>query len=191
MLTEEGFAMTGFDLSAAMIERARQKALARDMDIRYECADACSVDLGDTFEGAYSFFDSLNYITDPENLQRAIARVAAHLKPGGSFIFDVNTAFAFEAKLFDQKELKAKAPVRYDWKGDWDPATRLIQVNMKFWYEGDEYHETHVQRAYSDDEIRDMLAKAGFRDVKAFHSYTLNPPRHKSDRLHYMCLLGD
>ncbi|HMS56583.1 MAG TPA: methyltransferase domain-containing protein, partial [Fimbriimonadaceae bacterium] len=70
MLAEEGFNMTGFDLSAAMIERAREKALARGMDIRYECSDAATVELGETFEGAYSFFDSLNYITDPDNLQK-------------------------------------------------------------------------------------------------------------------------
>ena len=44
-----------------------------------EVADAGSFDLGERFDAAYSFFDSLNYITDPGHLQRALHRVAAQL----------------------------------------------------------------------------------------------------------------
>jgi ubiquinone/menaquinone biosynthesis C-methylase UbiE len=188
LMTREGFDMTGFDISAPMIDRARAKAAVLGFPIRYEVADAAQVDLGETFEAAYSFFDSLNYITDPEKLAKAIKRVGKHLEPGSSFVFDLNTAFAFEAKLFDQKNLSSKAKVRYEWKGDYDPATRLIAVHMKFWHQGREYEETHNQRAHDDDEIREMLDAAGFADIQVFHSYTLNPPRRKSDRVHYTAI---
>lgn len=187
-LHAEGFEMTGFDLSSRMVEAARLKAQALNLPIRYEVADAAEVDLGETFDAAFSFFDSLNYITEPGKLQMAMHRVAAHLPPGGSFIFDVNTAFAFEEELFTQEDLKAKSEVKYKWKGNWDPQTRLIRVDMKFWHNGQESTEVHEQRAYSDDELRDMLDQAGFGQIRAFHSYTLNPPRHKSDRLHYMAI---
>jgi len=33
-----------------------------------------------------------------------------------------------------------------------------------------------------------MLAKAGFVDIQAYNSYTLDPPRKRSDRLHYAAL---
>lgn len=186
LLTREGFTVEGFDLSASMIAEAQRKADAKKLDIRYEVADAASVNMGKTYDAAYSFFDSLNYITDPAQLAKAIARVADHLEPGGSFVFDLNTAYAFEAELFDQKQLNVRAKVRYDWKGDWNPETGLIHVHMKFWYKGEAFEEVHVQRAYADADIRQMLAAAGFGEIRAFHSYTLNPPRAKSDRLHYM-----
>jgi SAM-dependent methyltransferase len=190
LLTDERFEVTGIDISAPMIEVARQKALESGREVRYEVADACVFDLGERFDAAYSFFDSLNYITDPADLRAAIARVAAHLLPGGSFVFDLNTEFAFAAKLFDQHDMKKSAPIRYKWVGHWDPGTRLIRVDMEFWRGKEWFTETHWQRAYSDEEIRGYLADAGFGRIECFESYTLDRPRAKSDRVHYAAILG-
>ena len=188
LLDSEGFQMAGIDLSAPMIERAREKAAHSFKKIRYECMDASKFELGETFGAAYSFFDSLNYITDPERLRSAIKQVAKHIDPGGSFIFDLNTAYAFEAKLFDQRNNRPNAKVKYDWHGDWDPDSRIITVHMKFWKNGQELYEEHVQRAHSDEEIRQFLREAAFGDIRVYDSYTLNPPRAKSDRVHYSAI---
>lgn len=185
MLHEEGFQLAGFDLSPGMIEEARRKADAKNYAIRYEVADAAAADMGETYDAAFSFFDSLNNIVEPERLQMAFQRAYDHLVPGGSFIFDMNTAYAFEQQMFDQKQLKQNARLRYDWKGDWNPETRLIHVDMTFWYQGQQFHELHVQRAYEASDVRSMLEHAGFEEITAYHSYTLNPPRATSDRLHW------
>jgi len=191
MLHREGFEMTGVDLSAPMIEEARRKAAKKKLPIRYECQDAAEMSLAESFDAAYSFFDSLNYITDPHRLSLAIGRVAAHLEPGGSFVFDLNTAYAFEQRMFDQRQTHPRAKVRYEWKGNWDPIRRMIRVEMKFWRDGKEFYEEHIQRAHSDEEIRQMLADAGFEQVRAYHSYTLDPPRRSSDRVHYTAVRGE
>ena len=188
MLAREGLEVTGVDLSQPMIDEARRKAARKRLDLRYECQDAASMELNEEFDAAYSFFDSFNYVTDPSQLQSALVRISKHLVPGGSLVFDLNTAYAFEAELFDQRQLGRNAKVRYDWKGHWDPSTRLIRVDMRFWKGDREYHEEHWQRAYSDGEIRGMLAAAGFENVGVYHSYTLDPPRPKSDRVHYTAL---
>lgn len=188
MLEKEGIEMTGVDISKPMIVEARKKAERKGLNIQYHCQDAAEMSLGKTFEAAYSFFDSLNYIIDPSRLAMAIRQISKHLEPGGSFIFDLNTAYAFEAELFDQKQLGQRSKVRYDWKGHWDPETRLIRVDMRFWKGEKEYREEHWQRAYSDQEIREMLDDAGFADVQCFHSYTLDRPRPKSDRIHYAAI---
>lgn len=188
LLLAEGYDVTGIDLSPSMIEQARAKAIAKQLPLRFEVANAASFDLGETFDAAYSFFDSLNYITDPDDLQACFHRVAAHLPSGGSWIFDLNTRYAFEQEMFDQQNLKASSPVRYDWHGDWDPHRLIIRVDMKFWFEGQEYTETHLQRAHPHEDVLEMLAEAGFEKVRCFHSYTLNPPRRASDRLHYTAI---
>ena len=191
MLEAEGFEVAGFDLSPGMIEEARRKARKKFKTMRFEVADAAEVDLGETFDGAYSFFDSLNNILDPARLEAAFGRVAAHLRPGGSWIFDLNTAYAFEKRMFDQRNLNPQARLGYDWRGHWDAEAREIRVDMRFWKDGEEFRETHRQRAYEEEEIVAMLERAGFEDVRTFHSYTLNPPRETSDRIHYVCLRGE
>ena len=188
LLTREGYRMSGVDLSAEMIREAKKKAGRNRQEIDYYVGDAANFDLGQQFDAALSFFDSLNNIIDKDKLRAAFKQIAKHVKPGGSFIFDVNTAYAFETDLFDQESLKQSNKLRYQWKGDWDPHTRLITVTMKFWKNGEEFQEVHQQRAYSDEELRTMLEEAGFEEIRAFHSYTLNPPRHKSDRLHYCAI---
>lgn len=188
MLAREGFETAGFDLAPGMIAEARRKAEKKKLNIRYEVQDAAYADMGEKYDAALSFFDSLNNIIDAERLQMAFNRVAAHLEPGGSFIFDVNTAYAFEQALFDQEDMRLTKKLRYKWQGEWDPKSKIITVDMLFWWGEERFRETHVQRAYDDEEIREMLAKAGFIKVRPFHSYTLNPPRHTSDRIHYTCI---
>ncbi len=187
LLVDEGMTMAGFDLSGGMIEEARRKAVKKDLDIRYEVADARTVDMGDEYEAAFSFFDSLNNILEPEGVFQSFQRVAAHLPPGASWIFDLNTAYAFEEAMFDQRS-GGRSRLKYDWKGDYDKATRIITVDMKFWLDGEAFTEVHRQRAHPKDEVVAMLEEAGFGDIRAFHSYTLNPVRLKSDRIHYTCI---
>ena len=189
LLAQSDYQVTGFDLSAPMIEVARQKEAENGYGIEYFVQDAAELNLGKTFDGAYSFFDSLNYICELERFNMAIKRVARHIEPGGSFVFDMNTAYAFENKMFDQQDLRKRALIKYDWKGEYDPATRLIKVDMKFWRDGEEIRETHVQRAHSEDEISDALQAAGFSWVRAYDSYTLDPPNKKSDRVHYVAVM--
>ncbi len=191
MLHREGYQMAGFDLSPGMIEEARRKAARKKLPIRYEVMDAAEADMGERFDAALSFFDSLNNILDPARLEMAFHRVAAHLPPGGSWIFDLNTAYAFEQQMFDQEHLKLNSKLRYKWVGEYDPETRIIRVDMRFWYRGEEFTEVHTQRAHHPDEVVAMLRRAGFDDIRLFHAYTLNPPRHTTDRLHIACLKGE
>ena len=184
----EGFEVEGFDLSADMIDVARSKAEKKKMPIRYEVADAATVDMGRQYDSVFSFFDSFNNITDLEQLQKSFESAYKHLVPGGSFIFDMNTSYAFEEKLFNQQDLAKTSRVRYRWRGEWDPKTRLIHVTMKFWVGEQVFEEIHIQRAYGLEQTVDMLMEAGFKDIRFFHSYTLQPPRDKTDRIHFTAI---
>lgn len=188
MLHREGFETAGVDLAPGMIAEAKRKAAEKELPIEYWCMDAASFELNRRFDAALSFYDSLNNITDPRRLQMAFYRVAEHLEPGGSWIFDMNTAYAFEQRMFDQQSLKPGADLRYKWVGDWDPIHRLITVHMKFWFEGQEFEETHIQRAYELDDVRQMLEAAGFEDIRVYNSYSLDPPRKKTDRVHFSAI---
>ncbi|MBL8060412.1 MAG: methyltransferase domain-containing protein [Chthonomonas sp.] len=185
MLVQDSYTVSGFDLSAQMIEKAKQKAEQLGLDIAYFVADARSFELPRRYGCAYSFFDSLNYIAELDGFRSAIQAIANHLEPEGSLIFDLNTAFAFEAEMFTQQDLRKRTDLKYDWQGHYDSDTRVITVTMDFWKGGQHWTETHVQRAHSDAEVRDALSDAGFSQIEAYESYTLRKPRKMSDRIHY------
>lgn len=180
-LQAEGYDVVGFDKSESMIEVARTKP-----GPTFHVADATDFELGRTFDAAYSFFDSLNYIVTIEGLRSAVHQVGASLTSEGTFLFDLNTAYAFEHRMFDQHERSRKSKVTYDWKGEYDPGTRLIHVFMDFRFGEKDYREVHVQRAHSSEEVVAAMASAGFSQIEIFDGFTLNPPTKKSDRLHYL-----
>ncbi len=191
-LARLGYEVWGIDISAPMVAEAKRKAQAEGVGIHYEVQDAAQLQLGRRFDLVISLFDSLNYILSPEHLQEAFRRVYAHLEPGGAFIFDVNTEYALREGLFDQDNLTSRRRLLYRWKSRYDEETRLCTVDMEFWLrdeKGDLVHhftEVHRQRAYSLDELKLMLMRAGFDHSRAFHAYTLRSPNATTDRAFFV-----
>lgn len=188
LLAARRYNLCGVDVSEDMIAMARAKEAEERAGIDYFVQDVAELRLEREFDAAYSLFDSFNYITDPERLSLAISRIHDHLRPGGILIFDVNTEVAFTERLFDQRDMSKSAPLRYKWIGSYDAETRLIEVDMQFWAGDDAFQETHIQRAHSHEELSAMLDSAGFVAKTVYHSYTLDPPRRDSDRLHYVAI---
>lgn len=192
LLVSEGFSVTGVDIAADMVAEARRKARLKELPVEFAVQDAADLDLpGRRFDLCVSLFDSLNYVTDPVRLQRAMERVAAHLTRNGLFIFDMNSEFALKNRFFDQSNRATDARLRYDWVSEYFPDTRLCRVKMNFWYReenGDEtaFEEEHWQFAYREDEIVQMLEAAGFHEISAYQAYTQKPTHRASDRIFYV-----
>jgi SAM-dependent methyltransferase len=111
------------------------------------------------------FYDSLNYLIDDGDLDDIFAGVAASLRPGGHVLFDINTEV--EYMTWDERDV-----VVYDGhdclvynKLNYEPESCLAEGRIvwfvretELWWRGE---ETHVQRAWSDDEVCGALARAG------------------------------
>ena len=78
------YAVEGVDLSPAMLAVAR----TRLPGIPLREGDMRTLDLGKTFDAVTCLFSSIGYMTDPTELRAAIARLAAHVAPGGVLIVD-------------------------------------------------------------------------------------------------------
>ena len=99
MLRQRGaLEVVGLDLSEGMIELARQAERAQPWGIRYDTADAATVDLGDArFDLVVAVF-LFNYLS-VEQMRQTMANVHRMLRPGGHFVFAVpHPAFAFMRK---------------------------------------------------------------------------------------------
>ncbi len=193
LLAEAGFtSIVGVDIAPAMIAEAQKKAHQRGLELDYRVQDAADLDIpGASFDLCVSMFDSLNYVLDPERLQLAFHRVAAHLSRNGLFIFDLNTEYALVNGFFTQDNRGTPAALQYRWKSYFDRSTRICTVHMQFEHKPlggspRSFTETHRQFAYRKDEILEMLDSAGFSPVEVYQAYTLKPPTRTSDRLFYV-----
>lgn len=74
----------GVELSEAM----RSIASARLPDVTIHLADMRGFDLGTTFSAVTCLFSSIGYMQSAEELQRAVAAMAAHLQPDGVLVLE-------------------------------------------------------------------------------------------------------
>ncbi|MFK7745772.1 MAG: class I SAM-dependent methyltransferase [Roseobacter sp.] len=81
--TVEGFHVTGVDFAQNMLDIAR----SRWPDGDWRQADMRALDLGEVFDGIIAW-DSFFHLP-PEDQRSTIARMAAHLSPGGSLLMTV------------------------------------------------------------------------------------------------------
>jgi SAM-dependent methyltransferase len=152
--------------------------------------DARSLELSDCFDACVSLFDSLNYLLEPEGLFAAFAGVHRHLRPGGYLIFDMNAIRALEKGMFDQEGFGRDDSLYYVWESSYASESRLCEVRMRFRVQTPagprEFHEVHVQRGYTIEEVSAELTRAAFEIVAVHDSFTFRPPTPRTDRLHFV-----
>ena len=95
-LCARGYELIGCDCSAEMLEQARRRCEDLPVPPVLICQDMAELDLYGTVRAAYSCLDTVNYLTDPHQLQAAFRRVRLFLEPGGVFLFDVKSPALFE-----------------------------------------------------------------------------------------------
>ena len=186
LLSNRGYEVVGTDIAPGMIEVAQNKKSSVD----YHVMDVAELNLGRKFDLVVSLFDSLNYVTDINQLARGFERVGEHLVNGGVFIFDVNTIYALSHHFFDQANLAPDHYPKYIWNSEYDHETRLCRVNMIFEIMEDgvmkQFKEVHIQRGHTLEELTQMLLDASFEVLDVFHAYKFRKPTRRSDRVFYV-----
>lgn len=89
-LAKLDLAVTGVDRSAVMVERAVERASKTDRRdrLRFMQGDLREFRAGRSFDVVLALFHVMSYQTTNADLAAAMATAAAHLRPGGVFVFD-------------------------------------------------------------------------------------------------------
>ncbi|HNR05989.1 MAG TPA: methyltransferase domain-containing protein [Saprospiraceae bacterium] len=75
----------GVDISAGMIQLAREAETSRPFGIQYHVCDVLELDLGQTFDLVCASY-LLNYSRTAAEIGQMCAVISKHLKPGGRFV---------------------------------------------------------------------------------------------------------
>jgi SAM-dependent methyltransferase len=105
--------VTGYDISASMLNRARQKASEQ---VRLEVADMRAMPRFGEFDLVWALDDAINYLLSPEELLHALIGLRNNLAPTGLLLFDVNELSVYRALAAESIEVE-RGGYRLIWRG--------------------------------------------------------------------------
>lgn len=180
-LASRGFFVTGLDISPANVNYA--------MEFANDRVDFYQHDMRNPFRIRYynfifNFFTSFGYFTNDRDHEKTILNVFHGLKPKGIFVLDFMNIYQVKSHLIPN-ETKLLDDVQFDITRQIKDGyiTKTIKINN----EGQYFDYQEKVRAYSEEDLTQLLLKTGFKIVKIFGDHKLSAfDQETSDRLIYV-----
>lgn len=194
-LAKRGLHVTGLDLSAPMLKAARAKASAANLVAEFVCGDMTRLSYDRRFDLVTSFQDGINYLTGEEDLHGLCRGVAAALRDGGLFLFDLNLVDQYEREEGERVHVVDLDEVFMAYKSCYLPerAVWSIQVTgflptANGWRRFDERHE---EKNHSLVEVEEALNAHGFTLQHTYAMFTREAPAPDTRRLMLVARRGE
>lgn len=188
LLAKAGYDMIGIDNSEDMLGEAMDKRYDSGLDILYLCQDMREFELYGTVAAAVSICDSINYITEYDDLVKVFKLVNNYLDPDGIFIFDLNTIHKYEA-MGDCTIAENRDSGSFIWENSYFPDKKINQYDLTIFAKDEDerytkFEETHIQRGYTLDEVKSALEEAGLTFITSYGAFSKNPISSEDERIY-------
>lgn len=188
-MTALGYDMVGIDNSGEMLQIAMKKKEQTGSSILYLEQDMREFELYCTAGTFVSVCDSVNYLTQPEDVVSMLRLVNNYLYPDGIFIFDFNTVHKYRDVIGNTTISEDREECAFIWDNWYDEDTCMNEYDLTIFVqeEGDQYrrfNETHLQRGYTLEEMKALVAESGMDFVTAIDVDTKEAPAQDSERIY-------
>lgn len=198
----------GYEVSedADSAEKADETAVGdeefSEPSILYLQQDMRSFELYGTVSAVVSICDSMNYITSEEDLLQVFRLVNNYLEKDGVFIFDMNTEYKYKELMGDATIAENREEVSFIWENLYDEEQKLNEYALTIFAKTEQeeedgeaplyekYEEVHLQKAYSLEEVKRLLAEAGLQFVAAYDVLTREAPGPQCERMYIVAKEG-
>jgi SAM-dependent methyltransferase len=168
-LLARGYEVTAFDISPAMVARAREAAAGTGAELLV--ADVRELPALGRFDIAIALDDALNYMLSDDELLAAFEGVAQNLRPGGLLVFDLNSLPTFQAGLTRDIAMEMDGAF-FCWRGEADAPDEVVPgaigtavIEVFSTDDGECWRRVssrHVQRHHPPETVVRLLSEAGF-----------------------------
>ena len=189
LMSHRGFRVIAADGSEEMLTEAVRKGEGVSGDVPpplFICQSMPRLKLAAPVDGVVSTLDALNYLTSARDLRETFRRVCRYLRPGGRFLFDLNTPHKF--RLMDRRTYLDETDESFCvWRTFFSEKKQVCvwQVDLfRLRPDGawERSCEEHRERAWSLEQIRTFLQEAGFSHVQITGDLSKSPPKENETR---------
>jgi len=179
-LLDLGLEVVGVELSSPMAARARETG-----DLEVVQGDVRDVRLGRMFDAVLALFHVVSYQTTVNDLIDTFATAAAHLEPGGLFVFDVWSTPAVLAQR-PENRVREASDGSIDVVRTARPVEDVRRSIVEVYYEmqvidrgsgaSESFREVHVMRHLTEGEVQLLAWITGFEVLHSEEFLTGNEP---------------
>ena len=189
-LKKRGVDIFGADASSDMLSHAQMKAYDEELEILFLHRKMQELELFGKINTCICTLDSINHITSKKDLSRAFERVSLFLEEDGLFVFDANTVYKHKEILGDNCYIYDTDKVFCAWQNNYNEKNHKVIITLDFFEpDGKKYRrssEQFAERAYTHDEMTEMLASAGLEIAAIYGDMSFDPPAEDSQREIYL-----
>lgn len=197
LMARRGYDMIGIDNAQEMLQIAMDKRERSGLDILYLLQDMRSFELYGAVGAVISVCDSINYLLEDEDVIRTFRLVNNYLLPDGIFIFDFNTVYKYEIVIGDATIAENREQCSFIWENYYHEAEQINEYDLTVFVQEDRaddiyrrFRETHYQRGYRLEQMKDYLQRAGLVFVEAIDADTHEEVIDTSERIYVIARKG-
>ena len=162
-----GYDMVGVDNSEEMLELAMEKKTESGYDILYLLQDMRGFELYGTVRAVVSVCDSVNYITEPDELEEVFRLVNNYLDPKGIFLFDFNTVHKYRDVIGDSTIAEDRGVCSFIWDNRYYEKEQINEYDLTLFIAEDfnPMENAYVSERTADSEDA-LLSEEGAGDLE-------------------------
>lgn len=194
LMASYGYDMIGIDASGDMLAEAMERRDRLGHKTMYLEQDMRDFELYGTAGTMISVCDCVNYLLTLEDLEQMFRQVNLFLYPGGLFIFDFNTLYKYRDLIGDTTIAENREDCSFIWENWFYEENHINEYDLTLFtaVRGEDgqgsslfekHVETHYQRGYTLQEIREAAQKASLEWVLAVDGDTHEEVKDTSGRI--------
>ncbi len=168
------------DISESMLRKVSS-------DCRRVCASMTRMPFKNEFDFIYSTFDSINYITDEEEILKYFFEVRNVLSDDGIFTFDASLE---KNSIKNAKRLNRSGSykgITYNQTSEYNKSSKLHINRFRLELDnGEIINEVHTQKIYDFEFYFDVLQIAGLNVIECYESFTFEDASPVNERVQFI-----
>lgn len=196
-LAARGFTCSGIDLSPAMLDGARARALTAGVELDLRIGNIIDFEWKDPVDVAIFMSETFPLITEHEDIKSHFAAVRRALRPGGLYIVDVDAhrhGVGDKHEVWGERTVAVKGGEVDIWHesfpGDWVQGTARLKMHCRIKL-GEETHVTEdewISRGDSLWNLRVLIESLDGWTVEGFYSWQDLSPEIQDERRCFVVL---
>ncbi|NLP51320.1 class I SAM-dependent methyltransferase [Bacillus sp. RO1] len=165
---QEGWEVSGVDLSESMLAIAHEKALDSGLSIPLFEQNMAELEGFEEVDCVTIFCDSLNYLESEEDVKKTFQSTYKQLKKGGLLLFDVHSLYKMTQVFMNNTFTSVEEDVSYIWNSFPGEHPNSVEHELSFFVKEEEsdrylrFDEWHFQRTFNVETYKKWLEEVGF-----------------------------